>query len=153
VQHSTFRHSSTRGLTVSLTAPVEIRDTTFSNNATQALHIRWGSQHDAVLANLLATNNGTNGVVYGSMIQESDFVFEPMGLPYLLLNNYRVAQGATLTIQPGITLQMDKLLTVHGRLVAEGTAGNEIRFTGITNTPGSWQEFQIGAYIGESILS
>lgn len=143
IRNSIFRHSDTRGLTVSLTEPVEIRDTVFANNGGDALHIRHGSEHDAVLAGLTATGNGTNGVVYSSMIQESDFFFEAMGLPYILANSYRVAAGATLTIQPGLTLQMDKALMVDGNLVAAGSAAQPIIFTGRVESKGSWQGMHI----------
>ncbi len=51
-----------------------------------------------------------------------------------------VAQGATLTIEPGVTVQFgaNAKLTVSGALVAAGTPAQGITFTGVTATPGSW---------------
>ncbi len=51
-----------------------------------------------------------------------------------------VAQGATLTIEPGVTVQFlsNGRLTVSGALVAEGTPTQSITFTGVTAAIGSW---------------
>jgi parallel beta-helix repeat protein len=52
--------------------------------------------------------------------------------PYTLTGNVIVDSGATLTIEPGVTIQIpsDCTLQVNGILVARGTSSEKISFTG-----------------------
>ena len=52
----------------------------------------------------------------------------------------RIAQGAALTVEPGVTVQFQSngRLTVSGVLEASGTPAQPITFTGVVTTPGSW---------------
>ena len=62
------------------------------------------------------------------------------GSPYLVQGNILITNGATLTIQPGVTVNFQggyKLL-VSGRLLAAGTVADTIRFTTVNTTTG-WQ--------------
>ena len=60
------------------------------------------------------------------------------GGPYLVTGNVTIGNGATLTLQPGTTLYLNSGVSINvsgtGRLLAEGTEGQRIRFT---RTPGS----------------
>ncbi len=63
--------------------------------------------------------------------------------PYTLTCRVRVMAGATLTIEPGVTVQSasnGNTLDVYGTLIAEGTATNPITFTSslATPAPGDW---------------
>ena len=51
--------------------------------------------------------------------------------PYKVVSSIAVASGATLTIQPGVTVQLDLGvgITVNGVLKAIGTSVDSIRFT------------------------
>jgi hypothetical protein len=50
--------------------------------------------------------------------------------PYVISNNITVAAGATLTVEPGVTVLVNNSLgiLVNGRLIAEGTPAQRIRF-------------------------
>ncbi|WP_158278619.1 right-handed parallel beta-helix repeat-containing protein [Rhodohalobacter mucosus] len=62
--------------------------------------------------------------------------------PVTVQNTISVAEGATLTIDPGVTVQFDSgaSLLVDGALVADGMEGNIILFTSssLTPAPGDW---------------
>jgi hypothetical protein len=60
--------------------------------------------------------------------------------PYLVSSNVTVNVGVTLTIEPGTTLYFapGTSLTVNGRLLAEGTADQRIRFTHQPGTASTW---------------
>ncbi len=59
--------------------------------------------------------------------------------------HFTVPDQTHLTIQPGILVQVAKNigLFVNGTLTAVGTADSRIRFSGVTDTPGSWRGIQI----------
>ena len=52
--------------------------------------------------------------------------------PYTLIGNLTVDSGATLTIEPGVTIQIpsEYMLQVNGILVARGTSSEKISFAG-----------------------
>jgi len=54
------------------------------------------------------------------------------GSPYRLTGNLTVASGATLTVEPGVTIQIPSncILQVNGTLVARGTSSEKISFNG-----------------------
>jgi hypothetical protein len=55
---------------------------------------------------------------------------------YLVVENMRVAENATLTIEPGTTITFDpnKSIDIRGKLIAIGTYDKTIKFTGIQST-------------------
>ncbi len=60
--------------------------------------------------------------------------------PYTVCGVLTVAAGATLTIQPGVTVlfQAGNKLNVAGTLTALGTPTQTITFTGVSHAAGSW---------------
>ena len=56
-----------------------------------------------------------------------------------------VARGVTLTVEPGVVVQFEPNggLTVAGTIFARGTVGQPITFTGVVQSPGSWQGLTI----------
>jgi hypothetical protein len=59
----------------------------------------------------------------------SDAIWIPSGSPYTLTGPAAIAVGATLTIEPGVTVNLNNnYLQVNGTLVAEGTESEPITF-------------------------
>lgn len=85
-----------------------------------------------ISACLFAQTNIPNGTVSGT--------WTAAGSPYLVQGNIMIANGTTLTIQPGVTVsfQGSYRLLVNGRLIAAGTTADSIRFTAVDSATG-WQ--------------
>jgi hypothetical protein len=103
---------------------------------------------DPQLAYLRATDNGHNVIVLGggSSYQFGSRLWENAGLPYEIhFTGFNVAQGETLTIEPGVTLRFidSSSLYVAGRLIAAGTPEQPITFSAVNATPGIWQGINI----------
>ena len=60
--------------------------------------------------------------------------------PYVVIGDITVATNGTLTIEPGVTVQVNHYLVidVYGRLEAAGTSSSNIVFTGSTQSNGWW---------------
>lgn len=94
-------------------------------------------------------NNGDNGdnnnqenLLTGEITED---VTLASGQTYTLNGVYRVKEGATLNIEPGVTIiaqyddQVDYILVEQGaRINAEGTASNPIVMTSDHEEPGAW---------------
>ncbi|MFG0317927.1 MAG: right-handed parallel beta-helix repeat-containing protein [Planctomycetota bacterium JB042] len=99
----------------------------------------------ACIAVAPATSSGSTSV--GGPIFAST-TWTTAGSPYCVTSSVIVGNGATLTIQPGVTVVVNQNLSISvgssvfgsGTLVAIGTPGQPIRFTGALGTPGSWNE-------------
>lgn len=102
-----------------------------------------------------AAQSGTN--VTG--IINSDTTWTQANSPYTLTGNVLVNNGVTLTIQAGVTVNMDvNSLQVNGTLVAIGTSTNEINFNGgpiaFTSVSNGWNnQNSSGCIIENSIIN
>ena len=85
-----------------------------------------------------AQAQGSGTVVGGPIF--SDTTWTAANSPYNATNSIQVMNGATLTIEPGVTVRFaaGKALAVNGRLIVRGTAESPVRFTGTTLTAGFW---------------
>ena len=72
----------------------------------------------------------------------SDTTWTVVGGPYIVMGTVQVLEGATLTIDPGVTVKFNEGLSLNigGELVARGTATDTILFTSSNATPqpGDW---------------
>ncbi len=91
------------------------------------------------------SNNGIAGVGINGGSLASDMTLSPAGNPFRVLSSITVAEGATLTIQPGVRVEFDRYdgLWVDGVLQAVGTQALPIVFTGSSETPGWWWEIEV----------
>ncbi len=79
------------------------------------------------------------------------------GNPHIITNDLAVAENVWLDIEPGCDVRFDgnHRLTVFGRLIADGEAGNPIIFTSNSLTPdkGDWKSIFFDAPETGSILN
>jgi len=88
-----------------------------------------------------AAQSGTNV----SYIISQDSTWTPAGSPYTLTGNTLVYQGVTLTIEPGVTVNLGSYyIEVNGTLSAMGTPPDKITFNGgqitFTSSSNGWSE-------------
>lgn len=94
----------------------------------------------------------------------SDTTWLKQNSPYVLTGAVEVMQGVTLTIQPGVTVNLGvNYIQIDGTLIARGNTNDQITFNGATiyfeNTSSSWNQ-QTGsgciienALVGSSIYT
>ena len=84
-----------------------------------------------------------------------DTVWTPAGGPYRIAGNLTVPFGITLTIQPGTTVFFDAntKIIIAGRLIAEGTPYETIRFTHTPSSGGNWLGLQFTDTVRDNRLS
>jgi hypothetical protein len=153
-----------------ISASPTISNSTFSYNSNYAIGIDTGS-FPTVTGNTF-TNNGTNGIgVYGGTITANG-TWTSVNYPYVLNSDITVAEGASLTISPGVVVKgLDNTrLIINGVLKAQGSPTERIVFTSIkddthggdTNADGStsapapndwgWIEFTDPSVDSENLL-
>ena len=82
----------------------------------------------------------------------SDAAWTTANSPYdVCTGGVTVAAGASLTIQPGVTVmfQANSRLVVNGALAATGSPTQAITFTGATASPGSWA----GIFVDSAVVT
>jgi hypothetical protein len=94
--------------------------------------------------------NGIAGVIAPSTIPagtlSGNTILSPENGPYTITGDVAIPAGATLFVLPGTTVyfQANTGITVNGgRIVAEGSEYDRIRFTRVPGTTGTWDGIQI----------
>jgi len=72
-------------------------------------------------------------------------ILSPENGPYLITGDVVIPAGATLYILPGTSIffQQDTGITINGRLVADGSQYEQIRFTRVPGTTATWDGLQL----------
>jgi hypothetical protein len=86
---------------------------------------------------------------------DADTTWTLDGSPYLVTCNTDVALGVTLTVEPGVVVQLSHAqLAIYGNLVAEGEDQQPITFTSAqaNPTPGDWVRLWFAKPQGVSVL-
>ncbi len=78
-----------------------------------------------------------------SGVISSDTTWSLSNSPYIVTGNILIQSGATLTIEPGVTVKLDSVKVIHisnGTFISKGTDQNPITFTTSNPTPdrGEW---------------
>jgi hypothetical protein len=92
----------------------------------------------------VAESTGETVIVDANITSNTTWVdiFEDPTIPdYRVVINVSITNGATLTIEPGVTVEFesDRGMSVNGALVADGNASAGILFTGVTKQKGFWK--------------
>ena len=137
IQNCTIRNSARDGLRVSGDARPALASNTYENNDGYPINVNHAHSISAVDDTSVFTGNTDNRIRYGgSYITENIRIVDP-GIPYFVdpIVSLSVYNNAVLTIDPGVELQFNPNTNLSigyitsGRLVANGTEGNEILFT------------------------
>jgi len=106
-----------------------------------------------VMAAGVGSADGTGPDVWtGPLIH--DTVWGPENSPYVVSGELVVEPAVTLTILPGVRVQFeqDAKMTVRGRLLAEATQAEPIRFSSVPGAGGPWDGLQFVDSNGPSRL-
>lgn len=91
--------------------------------------------------NVVNRSYSTEAATWGT---DTDFGHAGQGTPYIMEADVYVGEGATLSVEPGVTVKIPggRGIYVAGTLNAQGTASNRITFTSASASPlpGAWDE-------------
>jgi hypothetical protein len=112
-------------------SPSEFSMNTITGNAGPAIQ-QDASGAWAVGANTISGNTYNGVVITGGTFSKST-TFTTKTALYIVNSSVTVAQGATLTIEPGVVVKFanQQGITVNGTLDARGADGNEVVFTSV----------------------
>ncbi|ELZ02891.1 hypothetical protein C482_04491 [Natrialba chahannaoensis JCM 10990] len=158
ITNSTLAHSDGYGLYVDEESTIEgSGNNQYSGNEAGGVRLSANSVHALDTESTYAGNGVDAVAVDGEDIKGEDVTWNALDVPYQLRDRTAVRE-ATITIEPGTTLEFreDGEFRVRdgGTLIADGTADDEIVFTGTQNIPGWWNGIYVwGSEARNSVLN
>ena len=139
----TLNNNSGAGLRLSGAGPVTGQGCIFRDNGQYGILQDIGDSF-AYTGNSFS-GNGRAGVGINGGTRSTNMLLSPAGNPFRVTGNVTVANGATLTVEPGAQVAFDQYvgLWMDGQLSAIGTATVPITFTGSSQTAGWWRGIQV----------
>lgn len=136
IRQTTFAANSASGLKAD-GSPVTVYGSGFRNNGEYGIvhHIDYSPDYTA---NIFEDNAAGGISVYGTLT--GDVTWRGPAELAVSESSLGVAEGAALTVEPGITVLFDggRSIEVRGSLYASGTGETPIVFTAAGETPGGW---------------
>jgi hypothetical protein len=134
VQYSILASSVNHGIYINNldpAHPLRLTGNTFLNNGHWAVYAKpTGLWADVSLTGNISNGSPWNGFGLEGAISGSVTFSTTASFPFMADQGVEVAAGSTLTVTPGTTFKLyGNVLTVNGRLLARGTAANQIVFT------------------------
>ena len=155
LDHATLTNSKYNGVYGGSGGVAHLHNTTLSDNGTSSPEkdfAAWFSDGSVApeLGNLTLSGNSIDGIAFGPGTLTSR-TWRALGYPYYLTGTQSVPYGATLTVEPGVTVKADTnlLINIYGRLEAVGGPGAEITFTSSDPTPGAWMGLSFSGVVGK----
>jgi hypothetical protein len=131
-----------------------LEDVRFVGNSGAA--VRWVANTAPTFRNLSATGNGINALVNvgGTITSGREWGLVEANLPVYMVADTTIDSGALLSLQPGTTLLLTPTVSMYskGSVYAIGTATRPITFTGVTETPGAWDNLSFSGGSASAVL-
>ena len=168
ISNSTFSYSGTNGIYLYDNTQPVISSSSFSNNTNNGIYVYTSSGYPSIsdctirdngsyairtYTNSLKEITGTmtvsgNGydefLAYGATVYTGTWLDH--NVPYIITGDFAVDDGDTLTIAAGTTVKFNgnRVVTVYGAIVADGTDSEHITFTSYeaVPAPGDWRYVQ-----------
>lgn len=131
LRESTVRHNQASG--VAAYVMPTLMENAIEDNGGPAIRLiledGMGGQQGQISGNT-GSNNDVNGILVRGVVDDDLTLGANTGLPYYTGTEVRVAAGQGLVLQAGIVFKLDGgVINVDGRLLAQGTADNQVVFT------------------------
>jgi len=165
IEENTIRYNAGHGIYIGYSSVpghgAAVSTNTIEDNGGYGIYVDASTEPPALSANTISGNTLGRVVTGGSVSR--NVTWTKAGGPYVINNSVWVNAGATLTLEPGVIIKMnrDTLIGVFGGLVAGGTSAEPIYFTdlrddtvgGDTNGDGSATGPAPGGWNGIVIVS
>ena len=142
ISNSSFSDNITHGIYVySSNGYPYISDCTMQTNGSYAIHSYTNSLKEITGAMTISGNTYDAIFAYGATVYTGTWLDH--NVPYVIGGDFTVDDGDTLTISQGTEIKFsgNRIMTVSGALVADGTDSEHITFTSNAGTPspGDWR--------------
>ena len=132
ITSNTIRNNGSRGLWLVNSSAV-VSDNEILDNGGRAIFLD-GRSYGATVSGNTLSGNGTDEISIGGTVSESMTLgILNGGSSYVVTDDLTVAEGVTLTVEPGVVIKFDlgRRMTINGGLNAAGAVDEPIYFTSI----------------------